>query len=82
MAIDHERLLGVLMRLKLPAIRDQLGTLLDEAARRELSLREALATAGWCQEATSISPAWGGLVFRPAALCANRSRSRPSKVAS
>jgi DNA replication protein DnaC len=43
MAIDHERLLGMLTRLKLTAIRDQLDTLLDEAARRELSLREALA---------------------------------------
>ena len=43
MAVDHERLLGMLTRLKLTAIRDQLDTLLDEAARRELSLREALA---------------------------------------
>ena len=30
-------------RLKLTAIRDQLDSLLDEAARRELTLREALA---------------------------------------
>ena len=43
MVLDHERLIGMLTRLKLTAIRDQLDSLLDEAARRELSLREALA---------------------------------------
>ena len=42
MPIDHETLLGMLTRLKLTAIHDQLDTLLDEAAGRELSLREAL----------------------------------------
>jgi DNA replication protein DnaC len=41
--MDHEGLLRMLTRLKLTAIRDQLDNLLDEAARRELSLREALA---------------------------------------
>src|SRR5215831_9537804 len=41
--MDHERLLRMLTRLKLTAIRDQLDNLLDEAAKRELSLREALA---------------------------------------
>jgi DNA replication protein DnaC len=41
--IDHESLLTALARLKLTAIRDQLDSLLDEAARRELTLREALA---------------------------------------
>jgi DNA replication protein DnaC len=41
--VDHESLLSSLSRLKLTAIRDQLDSLLDEAARRELSLREALA---------------------------------------
>jgi DNA replication protein DnaC len=41
--VDHDTLLGMLSRLKLVAIRDQLDTLLDEAARRELTLREALA---------------------------------------
>lgn len=40
---DHETFLRFLTRLKLTAIRDQLDTLLDEAAKRELSLREALA---------------------------------------
>jgi hypothetical protein len=43
MSIDHATLLSWLTRLKLTAIRDQLDTLLDEASRRELSLREALA---------------------------------------
>ena len=39
-APDH--LERMLTRLKLTAIRDQLDSLLDEAARRQLSLREAL----------------------------------------
>ena len=43
MTIDHESLLTALSRLKLTAIRDQLDSLLDEAAKRELTLREALA---------------------------------------
>jgi DNA replication protein DnaC len=43
MTVDHETLTGWLTRLKLTAIRDQLDSLLDEAARRELTLREALA---------------------------------------
>ena len=43
MSADHESLLTSLSRLKLTAIRDQLDSLLDEAAKRELSLREALA---------------------------------------
>ena len=42
-AVDHEALVTMLDRLKLTAIRDQLDTLLDEAARSERSLREALA---------------------------------------
>jgi DNA replication protein DnaC len=41
--VDHESLVTALSRLKLTAIRDQLDSLLDEAAKRELSLREALA---------------------------------------
>ncbi len=43
MTVDHETLTGWLSRLKLTAIRDQLDNLIDEAARRELTLREALA---------------------------------------
>ena len=42
-AVDHEALVTMLDRLKLTAIRDQLDTLLDEAARSKISLREALA---------------------------------------
>lgn len=39
---ECERLEGMLTRLKLTAIRDQLETLLDEASRRDFSLRESL----------------------------------------
>jgi len=41
--VDHEVLVAMLDRLKLTAIRDQLDTLLDEAARSDMTLREALA---------------------------------------
>lgn len=40
--MDHDHLLQMLTRLQLTAIRDQVDSLLDEAARRELNLREAL----------------------------------------
>jgi DNA replication protein DnaC len=43
MTVDPESLARSLTRLKLTAIRDQLDSLLDEAARRELTLGEALA---------------------------------------
>lgn len=43
MGADTDDLTRMLTRLKLTAIRDQLDTLLDEAARRQLSLRETLA---------------------------------------
>jgi hypothetical protein len=43
MTVDHEALLSMLTRLKLTAIRDQLDSVLDEAASRELNLREAIA---------------------------------------
>ena len=39
----HDRLAAMLTRLKLTAIRDQLDSLVDEAARKELTIREALA---------------------------------------
>ena len=39
----HDHLVGMLSRLKLTAIRDQLDSLIDEAGRRELTIREALA---------------------------------------
>ncbi len=41
--VDHETLLGWLTRLQLTAIRDELDSLLDEAADKQLTLREALA---------------------------------------
>lgn len=40
--MDHEHLTAMLSRLQLTAIRDQLDSLLDEAGRREMSLRETL----------------------------------------
>jgi DNA replication protein DnaC len=39
---DPEHLARLLTRLKLTAIRDQLDTLLGDAARRELTLRDTL----------------------------------------
>jgi len=42
MAPDHATLTAWLTRLRLTAIRDQLDSLLDEAARQELTLREAV----------------------------------------
>ncbi len=42
-SLNHEALVAMLDRLKLTAIRDQLDTLLDEAARSDMTLREALA---------------------------------------
>jgi DNA replication protein DnaC len=43
MSLDHDALEAMLGRLHLTAIRDQLDSLLDEAAKRELSLRQAVA---------------------------------------
>ncbi|MCE3250663.1 MAG: ATP-binding protein [Geminicoccaceae bacterium] len=40
--VDHEHLIRMLTRLQLTAIRDQLDNLIDEAGRRELTIREAL----------------------------------------
>ncbi len=42
MSLNHQALEGMLTRLHLTAIRDQLDSLLDEAAKRELTLREAV----------------------------------------
>jgi len=42
MLTDHDHLTHMLTRLKLTAIRDQFDSLLDEASRRELTLREAV----------------------------------------
>ncbi len=43
MMVDHDTLTAWLTRLKLTAIRDQLDSLLDEAARDDLTMRETLA---------------------------------------
>ena len=40
---NHDHLMRMLTRLKLTAIRDQLDSLIDEAGRRDLTIREALA---------------------------------------
>jgi DNA replication protein DnaC len=42
MTIDNEYLIKLLTRLKLISVRDKLENLLDEAARKEMNLREAL----------------------------------------
>ena len=42
MTVDHEYVIKLLTRLKMPVIRDKLDSLLDEAARKEMNLREAL----------------------------------------
>jgi DNA replication protein DnaC len=41
--LDHDHLVRMLTRLQLTAIRDQLDNLIDEAGRRELTIREALS---------------------------------------
>ena len=41
--VPTEELEAMLTRLRLPAIRDRLDALLEEAARREMNLREVLA---------------------------------------
>jgi hypothetical protein len=48
----------MLTRLRLPVICDRLDALLDEAARRELNLREVLA---WmCTAAAPLRSKWPG----------------------
>jgi DNA replication protein DnaC len=47
--IDHDVLNATLDRLKLTAIRDQLDTLLDEAACSKMALRKALAFLVSCE---------------------------------
>ena len=40
---DHDHLIAMLNRLKLTALRDQLDSLIDEAGRQDLTIRDALA---------------------------------------
>jgi hypothetical protein len=66
-ATSLEQMLG---RLKLTAIRDQLDSLLDEAARRELTLRETLTL--FCEREiarkdVNVSPLDGRAAPQPAA---------------
>lgn len=42
MTMSHDRLIELLDRLKLTLVRDQLDSLLDEASRKQMNLREAL----------------------------------------
>ena len=41
--MDQDSLIAMLTRLKLTAIRDQLDSLIDEAGRRDLTIREAVS---------------------------------------
>jgi DNA replication protein DnaC len=41
--MEHDHLIAMLNRLKLTAVRDQLDSSIDEAGRRELTIREALS---------------------------------------
>lgn len=43
--MEHDHLVAMLNRLKLTAIRGQLDSLIDEAGRRELTIREAITTS-------------------------------------
>src|SRR6201992_3771418 len=40
---EHDHLMAMLNRLKLTVLRDQLDSLTDEAGRRDLTIRDALA---------------------------------------
>ena len=53
--MEHDHLVAMLNRLKLTAIRDQLDSLIDEAARRELTIREALSL--FCENQPPATPA-------------------------
>ncbi|SEI14816.1 hypothetical protein SAMN02799636_05983 [Methylobacterium sp. 275MFSha3.1] len=46
MAEDHDHLTLLLDRLKLTAMRDQLDSLIDEAGRGDLTIREVLSRSG------------------------------------
>jgi hypothetical protein len=52
MQSTHDRLIEMLTSLKLPAIRDQLDTLLGELARQDLALPEVLAML--CERESAI----------------------------
>jgi len=58
MAVDHDLLVEQLTRLQLTCIRDQLDSLLDEAAEKQLTLREAVAFLVGREVARRTSGAW------------------------
>ena len=70
MSLDHESLARALTRLKLTAIRDQFDSLLDEAAKRELTLVEALAFLVEREIAQGRVARRDGGEDRPLPLCA------------
>jgi DNA replication protein DnaC len=47
--MEHDHLIEMLNRLKLTAIRHQIDSLIDEAAQRELTIREALSLFCECE---------------------------------
>src|SRR2546428_729869 len=56
--MEHDPLIAMLNRLKLTAIRDQLDSLVDEAAQRDLTIREALSM--FCErEISRKDEQWG-----------------------
>lgn len=58
MAVDHDLLVEQLTRLQLTCIRDQLDSLLDEAAEKQLTLREAVAFLVGREVRARTSGAW------------------------
>jgi hypothetical protein len=65
--VDNDLLIATLDRLKLTAIRDQLDSLLDEATRSKMTLREALVPIPMkpplCSE--MIAPPDSGMISPP-----------------
>ena len=78
--MEHDHLVAMLNRLKLTAIRDQLDSLIDEAARRELTIREALSL--FCEKQPPATPADLNREARPTSRtwAPARSRDRQARV--
>jgi len=53
--MEHDHLTAMLNRLKLTAIRDQLDNLVDEAARRELTILEMAKPFLYCSATTGAT---------------------------
>ena len=86
--VDHDTLVAWLTRLQLTAIRDQLDNLLDEAAEKKLTLREASPgvtprpslSAGTRRQADARRQVSPGVTPRPSLSgqdCAGRRRRPP-----